>query len=95
MFISLIKKLTNEFPEDAKNEDGKRIWKGYYRFPTLLALENGDEYIEYFILSAAKIFAKMLNIPISPINIDKVLENKDTVIDLRGNINTICLSSRS
>jgi hypothetical protein len=86
LFVTLIQKLINEFPEDAKNSEGKKIWKGYYRFPNPQFPEVGDEYAETFILSTAKIFAKMLHIPVSPIEIDKIIESQTSLLDFKGNV---------
>jgi len=67
----------------AKDSDGRKVWKGYYRFPAEVPLNLEDEYTQAFIVSGAKIFSKMLQVKTSQVDIVKVLESANSTIDFK------------
>ena len=58
-----IQSIIAEYPEDAKNNDGKRIWMGALRFPSVMTYDAEDEYVQAFVISTAKILGKYFGIP--------------------------------
>lgn len=76
-------RLITENPLNAKDAEGRKIWKGYYRFPTELPLNLDDEYTRVFIVSAAKIFAKMLQIKVGDVDVIRATESQPQSIDFK------------
>lgn len=77
-------KLITEFPLNAKDSEGRNIWKGYYRFPAELPLNLEDEYSRVFIQSGAKIFAKMLQVKVTDVDVIKIVETMPQSIDFKS-----------
>ena len=61
-FVESVERLLSEFPENAKNEQGKYIWKGYYRCPAALDLDLEDEYSLSFIVECSKLLARIFKL---------------------------------
>ena len=78
-------KLITEYPLTAKDSEGRNIWKGYYRFPTELPINLDDEYTRVFILAGAKIFARMLQVKVTDVDVIKITESMPQSIDFKSN----------
>jgi len=64
LFKQSVEDLTKTLPKDYINPDGKPLWSGYYRFPSPLLFNlNEDNHIS-FVMSTARIYAKMFNVAI-------------------------------
>jgi len=83
-FSHCVNKLITEFPQTARDADGRKIWKGYYRFPSEFALDITDEYSKAFIVSGANIYAKMLKIKTQDIDVAKVLASAPQTVDFKS-----------
>jgi len=79
-----VNKLITEFPQTARDSDGRKIWKGYYRFPSEFALDIADEYSRAFIVSGANIYAKMLKIKPQDLDVAKVVNSAQQTIDFKS-----------
>jgi len=75
----------------AKDADGRKIWKGYYRFPTEVPLNIEDEYTQAFIISGAKAFCKMLQIKTNQVDLAKVLASANPTLDFKCRIQPVLM----
>ena len=77
-------KLITEFPQTARDSEGRKIWKGYYRFPSEFPLDIADEYSRAFIVSGANIFAKMLKMKPQELDVAKIVNSAEQTVDFKS-----------